>query len=49
MGPISGVNDRQTDPYLQWSKQVEKNASRAGMVRAEENSQDSRDVKGEEK
>ena len=49
MGPISGVNDRQTDPYLQWSKQVEKNASRAGMVRAEENSQDSRDVKGEDK
>ena len=36
MGPISGVNDRQTDPYLQWSKQVEKNASRAGMGKAEE-------------
>lgn len=48
MGPISGVNERQADPYLQWSKQIEKNASRAGMGRAEEKTQDSQDVKEKE-
>lgn len=49
MGPVSGVNERQTDPYLQWSKQIEKNASEAGMKRAEEKTQDSQDVKEKEK
>ena len=48
MGPVSGVNERQADPYLQWSRQIEKNASGAGMKRAEEKTQDSQDVKEKE-
>lgn len=45
MGPISGVNERQTDSYLLWGKRVEQNASKVRMQRADEKTQDSQDVK----